>query len=96
MAAGLFQNPQGHIDAGPVISADSLGRHQDRPVPGAANIPYRLMVYGIQMGHQQYRQRTWGIEVPVLGNRRIPSALQFCGKCRFQFGLCKTQDLLQT
>ena len=95
MAACPPDDLEDHKDTGAVIPANALGGHHDPPLCGVADVPDRLMVYRIQVRHQQHRQFPRGVEKPPLAYRAVPAPYQVAFQHSLQFLLRQPQDSLE-
>ena len=95
VALGLLQNPQDHVDPGPVIPADALRRHHHTAILGVADMLHQLAVNGVHVGNQHDRQFAGGIEIPLSGFGLITQRLQLTHQSLFQVALGKLKDLLE-
>ena len=58
MTMKILNEPQDHVNASPVVSANSLRRHHNRSVRRIADRFRRVIVNSVQMRDQQDRERT--------------------------------------
>ena len=95
VALGLLQNPQDHVDPGPVVPADALRRHHHTAVLGVADMLHQLAVNGVHVGDQHNRQFAGGVEIPLSGFGFITQRFQLTHQGLFQVALGKLKDLLK-
>ena len=77
MTFGILQNPQNHVDPGPVITANTLRRHHHSTILGVADMLYQLAVNGIHVGDQHNRYLAWSIQKTLAGLGLVPQRFQF-------------------
>ena len=95
MAPGLLQNAQDHVNAGPVIAADTLRGHHDTAILGVADMFCQLAVNRVHVGDQHNWNLAGGVEESFFGRGLIAQRLQFTYQRLFQTALGELKNLFK-